>query len=745
MHLHGVRIRNFRRLKDVYLTFEPDISILVGANNSGKTSAAHALHTFAACSKDAFSVHDFNADCWELFDALATPASTALSTCPTISVDLWFHVEAADLARVVNLLPSLSWSGTLVGLRIEFAPKDLPEMIERFNEDHQAASANARQANGRPAFHPWPKSMMEYLRERLTSEFELRYFVLDQAQCDAQLQPQSGYDPLPLLPDGNGRGGAQIVKSLVQIDCLQAQRHLTDSDSGSRAEDLSKCLSRFYKRLKQREPNYGALEALADSEAQLDEHLDGVFADTLEQLSTVGYPGLDNPRLLIRSALNPAALLSAPDGARVHYVLGPSANGGEDRTLPDRYNGLGFKNLIYIVIDLLDRHAKWLETEDERPPLHIVFIEEPEAHMHAQLQQAFIRKVLELLKLPGEDTAHYTSQVVVTTHSPHIVYERGFKPVRYFRRKPDRGSAVLNLSEFYSQADPVDRDFLEKYMKLTHCDLFFADAAILVEGNVERLLMPLMISMHAERLKAAYISILEIGGAFGHRFKSLIDFLGLPTLIVTDIDSVLPPPEAVDASAQEVGVEEEEEEEESEGNGKACLTNEPGAVTSNQTLIQWLPRKRTIADLLAATPAERFQNAVGDISADVRVVYQTSTNVTWGDQTEAIAGRTMEEAFAFENLTWCQDVARKGLGLHIPRGVGLSLADLTRRLHHRVRSSSFNKTDFALGLLSENQTAWRAPAYIVEGLTWLAARVTPEPETNAPAETPAATTGYRRD
>lgn len=732
MHLHSVRIRNFRRLKDVYLTLEDDISILVGANNSGKTSVAHALHAFAACSKDAFTIHDFNAECWEQLDALPNPGPPPTPPCPTISIDLWLEVAEADLARVVALLPSLRWTGTLVGLRIEFGPKDLNDTLSRYGELHTAAATNSRTVDGRLQYHPWPKSMRDFLRERLTAEFELRYFVLDRARCDADFNPQPDYSPLPLLPDAEGRGGAHIVQSLLCVDCLNAQRHLSDGDSSARAEDLSKCLSRYYKRLKQREPHFEALGALADSEAHLNAHLEQVFASTLARLGSVGYPGLDNPQLLIRSALNPATLLSAPDGARVHYVLGPTNGDAEPKTLPDRYNGLGFKNLIYIVVELLDRHAKWLETDENRPPLHLVFIEEPEAHMHAQLQQAFIRKVLELLTIPGDDTAHYRSQVVVTTHSPHILYERGFTPVRYFRRQAEHGTSVLNLSAFYSQTTEPDRDFLEKYMKLTHCDLFFADAAILVEGNVERLLMPLLIEKHAPSLQSAYITILEIGGAFGHRFKSLIDFLGLTTLIVTDIDSVLPRAEPGDTGTPD--------DDDDASTGKACMTNAPGAITSNQTLVQWLPRRTTITDLLTATAAECTQPRGGNRSAHVRVVYQTATVVTWRGRAATLAGRTMEEAFAFENLAWCQDAARSDLSLRISRNESLSLEELTPRIHKRVRSSSFNKTDFALGLLSEDQNAWTTPAYIVAGLEWLQNLVAPsQPQTATQSDTAAVT------
>ena len=46
--------------------------------------------------------------------------------------------------------------------------------------------------------------------------------------------------------------------------------------------------------------------------------------------------------------------------------------------LPDAYNGLGFKNLIYMVVEILDLHARWVADKEQRAPLHLVFIEEPE-------------------------------------------------------------------------------------------------------------------------------------------------------------------------------------------------------------------------------------------------------------------------------------------------------------------------------------------------------------------------------
>ena len=86
---------------------------------------------------------------------------------------------------------------------------------------------------------------------------------------------------------------------------------------------------------------------------------------------------------------------------------------------------------------------------------------------------------------------------MVTTHSPHIIYEQTFRHIRYFKRGGEDGntrySEVRNLSRFYDDEEAATRSFLLQYLKLTHCDLFFADAAVLVEGNVERLLLPLII------------------------------------------------------------------------------------------------------------------------------------------------------------------------------------------------------------------------------------------------------------
>lgn len=692
MHLRKLAIRNFRRLREVVIDLASDISIFVGANNSGKTSVGHALRLFTGHGR--FDIHDFSAELWP--GIIAFGAGEEGAALPTIEVDIWLEIGAEDIHRAIDLLPSLAWASTLVGMRVAYAPIDPDDTRVRFNESRQRAlAAVEKDEDGGPMFDPAPRHLRDYLRDNLSNEYELRYFVLDPAQFDPNMVAEAGYSPASLA--GRDRSGREILNSILRIDFLDAQRHLSDSSGGGRAEDLSRVLSRFYGRnLEQKGDDLEALRALSESEVALNQHLERVFEPTLKSLAKLGYPGLANPRMVIRSALDPVQIMSGRDAALVHYALGPDDGAPNPPTLPDRYNGLGFKNLIFMVVELLDLHTQWFAIEDNRPPVHLIFIEEPEAHLHAQLQQAFIRKVMDILAHKGADQAAYTSQVVVTTHSTPILYERGFRPIRYFRRNRANAAStsdVLNLSIFYDSTDPDTRTFLERYLKLAHCDLFFADAAVLVEGNVERLLLPQMIETAAPRLQSSYLTILEIGGAFGYRFRALIEYLGLTTLIITDLDSVFGPAAQADGNgAAEIGaggvveeggdaapgdpelVEEEEEDEDededaapaaAEKPGKACIAGHPGAATSNQTLLQWLPKCATVEALWAATARDKIQARVHDNDALVHVAFQCCTDVTWGGETAALAGRTLKEAFALENIEWCQHKDRRPLQLRI--------------------------------------------------------------------------------
>ena len=769
MKLQAYRLQNYRRLRDVVIELDDQISIFVGANNSGKTSAVQGLYSMLRGEAKKFELFDFSAALWAEIDAIGRSApgdEAAAKKLPSILLDLWFRVGEDDLATAMSLLPSTEWDGKCVGIRVAFEPRNAYELVRKFHELHEKANnaaialAAKRSTGGEPAanvgagtvekvteaskYKPWPESLTKYLTKELSKEYAFSYYVLDERAFDGYEERDADYEPLPV---GKEPGGAAILKSLIRVEFLRAQRHLDDPDAGSsdRAESLSRRLSRFYHRnLEKRSDDYAALEALDTSEKELNFHLEEVFSDTLKRLAKLGYPGVNNPEIVIRAALDPTTVLG--QDAKVHYVIPGSATA----QLPDSYNGLGFKNLVYMVVELLDLHEQWKAEEDKRAPLHLVFIEEPEAHLHAQIQQVFIRNVLRLLEDANDQTTLFHTQLVITTHSPHILYERGFSPIRYFRRVSDQldhHTDVRNLSLFKtSAADTSARDFLQRYLKLTHCDLFFSDAVILVEGNVERLLLPAMIELTAKRLRSSALTILEVGGAFAHRFQELIAFIGLTTLVITDIDSVTvkldaekPAMQGADAGADDdddlktFELEDVDEVElggktKSKKRGSTCHAHVEGAVTSNQTLISWIPKKRSVAELWEVTVEQKTLSLAKGASAEVRVAYQTKVSVTVGSVTSLLCGRTLEEAFGLENADWCQAEANRGVGLKLKRAPS-SPEELAEKLHDKVVGKNFEKTRFALEVLASGPlNGWKVPAYIAEGLAWLEAKVAHEIE-----------------
>lgn len=718
---------------------EKETTIFVGANNSGKTSATKVFRQFIGESgSKAFSIHDFSYESWKTFTGIgdAPDAGVAL---PAIELDIWFDLDEKDLYRAMPLIPALDWELSPVGIRFALRVKNQTELLENYGLAR--AQALKAEVGSSDNFRAWPTSLPDYLSRHLASEYEVQISVLDRNNFSDDWHPLNGTpEPRPLADTYTA--ARAIVSTLIRVDFLDAQRYLSDDESG-RSERLSRRLGKFYEHnLETYDDSFQATRALADSERLLNDHLAQVFQPTLRRLNALGYPGFSNPHLVIESSVDENMIFSSSNTS-VRYAIdrpgvGAAPIGVEPMKLPGSSNGLGFKNLIYMVIELLDYQSKWTSSAI-RPLVHLVMIEEPEAHLHAQLQQVFISQIRRII----EDDAPFATQLIVTTHSSHIIYEAGFDPIRYFRREESpevSATSVSDLSKFLAAAPKPSeestqetgqtvggvpggvssastatteavrtRQFLRRYMRLTHCDLFFADAAVLVEGNVERLLLPLFIDKCATGLQSRYLSILEVGGAFAYRFRELIEFIRMPTLVITDLDSVS------SSNTERPDDETDEDRLDRLPRGKAVMANETNARTSNETLKQWLPQRETIADLLSSGAADRTSSQ----PCAVHVSYQQETTVHWNGHNEQLAGRTLEEAFAFENLEWVQDEQQEGLQLRFQKTAGLTSADLTKKIHKRIRSSAFKKTEFALALFDADPQEWNVPTYIAEGLLWL--------------------------
>nr|WP_165547420.1 AAA family ATPase [Kribbella sindirgiensis] len=168
MRLRSFEVRNFRRLRDVRVALTPGTTVLVGANNSGKTSAMHVIQLFTNLLPPKFTVHDFSADCWAAFNSFDPTDQSAV--LPAITLDLWFDVDDQNLHRVIDLLPDLSWTpADQVGIRLAYEPKDGADLHAKYT----AATGGIDTAGGH-----WPKSLYDYLRRRLTAEYHVVYYKL---------------------------------------------------------------------------------------------------------------------------------------------------------------------------------------------------------------------------------------------------------------------------------------------------------------------------------------------------------------------------------------------------------------------------------------------------------------------------------------------------------------------------------------------------------------------------------------
>lgn len=101
--------------------------------------------------------------------------------------------------------------------------------------------------------------------------------------------------------------------------------------------------------------------------------------------------------------------------------------------------------------------------------------------------------------------------------------------------------------------------------------------------------------------------------------------------------------------------------------------------------------------------------------------------IIWKGHHAKLAGRTLEEAFGLENAEWCQSAEQRKLGLRL-HGALADPAALAAGLHKRVSGDKFDKTKFALGVLTARPEEWQVPAYIRDGLIWLKAQVDLEVE-----------------
>lgn len=647
MHIKRIEIKNFRLLKNVSIELEKDSTLIVGKNNSGKTSFMDLLENII--SNKPIQFYDY-------------PTDERIKLYKSVKEFLKNEITFETLKNSI-LLPnvriwidySLENENEILGALSPFIvdiDENISDVIIEVEYKIIITEENFKSLFENTDFEKTDDFVQKVLEENYRDLYKLNIY---------SIQPR------------NEREKEKIdfsnFQELFPFYKVSAERALDESEDTKKSPLGALMTSIFQKELDGSlvdiEKDIEELkEKCKNIKNQSQETINDLLSKIVEKSLVFGYPSSDELQLTARTNIDLEKQIQT--SANLFY----KTNNDDKEILPDKYNGLGYKNLIKIVFKLTEFSV--LLKEKKIVSIPVVYIEEPEAHMHPQMQQSFIEYIDKFCS--SLETKNI--QVIITSHSSHILNSAEFSKIRYIK-KSKNSIEIKNLNGFYQDSDIEDdtKSFLKKYLTLNKCDLFFCDKVILIEGTAERLLIPDMIQKLTDNgllkgdipLASQYYSLIEVGGAYAYKFIPLLNFLKIPSLIITDLDSV-------------------------SDDGIKCLVSK-GKKTSNATIKYWFKNilRKEISNFNDIVLLQDYDKTRGLL----HIEYQIEEN--------GLCGRSLEESLKNAN--------RELYGLD---------SKITEEKLEYTPSKDGSKTDFALNLLfDEKKNAYNVPEYIKNGLVWL--------------------------
>ncbi|MFJ5481786.1 ATP-dependent nuclease [Pectobacterium actinidiae] len=534
MRVIKINIKNFRQLRDTTLDLEDELTVVIGKNNTGKTSLLLCLEKFIGASfkKNPFTFEDINLDAKNELQSIVVDGA---ENSKNISISLKIFIKYGEDDDLENLgdkvIMDLEIENNIAVIAFEYYIT--PEEILRLREDFLKISQK-RFGEGKKE-----KNLFDFLNDS-----HAKYFSTSRRSLHFDWQKNKEIDDKFVDLD---RENIDLSK-VINFKWISARRNVSNQDTENSLSQLS---AKLYKKLESNEASESVVESfketLSDTDSKLNVVYGEIFKDVINDVRRFGGLTKNDSVIKIVSSLQHRNLLE--ENATVMYGLG-----GGQHDLPENYNGLGYLNLISMIFEIkLKIHDFNKELHESPADINLLFIEEPEAHTHPQLQRIFIKNIKLLLKsgIFRSDGISRKIQTILTTHSSYIVSESNFEDIKYLK-KTDGGVIAKNLKELKDYyEDSQHYTFLKQYLTIHRSELFFADKAILIEGDTERILIPAMMSKidnedliqeiesnvsSGTPLLSQNISMIEVG-AYSHIFDKFVNFIGVKTLIITDIDS----------------------------------------------------------------------------------------------------------------------------------------------------------------------------------------------------------------
>lgn len=647
MYLKEVEIQNYRLLNNAKFDLDMSTTIIVGRNNSGKTSLMEFINKVIRGSKLTF--HDYPISCRESFyratekylnNDLSYEGFAVQVLCPSIKFCVNYDLEKPEesLGSLSPFIIDTDIDTTVAHISVEYrfllSEENFNEYFSR-NEDENDSNED--------------KLPYDTIKRIIKKKFSSFFSLVIEA-----VNPKDDADRQKRTPDE--------LSELFPVYIIRAERGMDESELINN-NPLSPILARLFKSDIEStssnvlEETKRLRNLIEKTNEDIEEKANIILADIVQKSLNFGYPNAEEMQLKVITGI------ALEEQIKSHTDLAYIESNYEEE-LPSTYNGLGYKNLIKMEFELVEFSRQIEKCAEVAIPL--LFLEEPESHMHPQLQQTFVRFLSSFL----EEISSKTIQVLLTTHSSHIANAVPFNQIRYVQKQKNQIN-YKDLGEFYRK-DQTNADFIHKYLTLSRCDLFFADKAILIEGTAERLLIPDMINKCKEfyqteypNLSSQYYSLIEVGGAYANIFCAFLEYLGIPTLIFTDIDSI--------------------------GDNRKKTYVSKGKKSSNATINWWIRRALDLKkedevtlDMIVNLEEEKKTNG------KCHIEYQRHEN--------GLCGRSLEESIINAN-----------------RGLYKIIENPTEK---NIDFENEKKTDFALDLLL-NKVDYQIPKYIKEGLCWL--------------------------